>query len=258
MIDEATALLIDELHLPRLEDFDVAVFEKEAAVETFSVKLSEMAGRADASYHVPIVNAIVNHLKKHAEEVTTVGDSRISCKVFLPGRFARVYVDEEYGRVLFGGKQLLELNPSNKKYLSATKHGKRISDELEIVEGTTLLTRSGTIGKVAIVPKHWEHWVASDHIIRVVPANNDIAGYLYIFLASDYGRQLITRFTYGSVVDEIDDNHVRQIALPLLKDHEIQKRINTLALKANAKRHEAYLLEKEALRIMDDEVIYAK
>lgn len=258
LIDEATALLIDELHLPRLEDFDVAVFEKEAAVETFSVKLSAMDGRADASYHVPIVNAIVNHLKKHAEEVTTVGDSRISCKVFLPGRFARVYVDEEYGRVLFGGKQLLELNPSNKKYLSATKHGKRISDELEIVEGTTLLTRSGTIGKVAIVPKHWEHWVASDHIIRVVPANNDIAGYLYIFLASDYGRQLITRFTYGSVVDEIDDNHVRQIALPLLKDHEIQKRINTLALKANAKRHEAYLLEKEALRIMDDEVIYAK
>src|SRR5699024_11283164 len=49
----------------------------------------------------------------------------------------------------------------------------------------------------------WESWTANQHIIRVVPANSEIAGYLNVFLASDYGHQLITRFTYGSVVDEI-------------------------------------------------------
>ena len=59
---------------------------------------------------------------------------------------------------------------------------------------------------------------------------------------------LITRFTYGSVVDEIDDNHVRQIAIPLLKNHTIQKKINDLALEANEKRYQAYLLEQEALQ----------
>lgn len=122
----------------------------------------------------------------------------------------------------------------------------------------TLITCSGTIGKVALVGKHWENWTANQHIIRVVPANNDIAGYLNIFLASDYGYQLITRFTYGSVVDEIDDNHVRQIKIPLLKNVDIQNKINSLALEANKKRYEAYQLEQEALRIMDDEVIYAK
>ena len=63
---------------------------------------------------------------------------------------------------------------------------------------------------------------------------------------------------YGSVVDEIDDNHVRQIAFPLLKDKSVQQRINDLALEANAKRYEAYNLEQEALRTMNDEVIYAK
>lgn len=73
-----------------------------------------MSGRLDASYHVPIVNAIVEHLRQHAEEVTTVGDSRISREVILPGRFKRVYVDEGYGRVLIGGKQLSELDPSSK------------------------------------------------------------------------------------------------------------------------------------------------
>ena len=258
LIDEATNLLIEELHLPAIEDFDVSLYKKNASVDTFSIKLSEMNGRADASYHVPIVDAIVEHLNKYAAEVTTIGDERISSDVILPGRFKRVYVDEGFGRVFIGGKQLYELDPSGKKFLSTSKHDKRITDELLLKENTTLITRSGTIGKVVLVPKHWKNWVASEHIIRVVPANNDVAGYISIFLSTDYGHELITRFTYGSVVDEIDDNHVRQIQIPLLKNQEIQKKINVLALEANAKRYEAYKLEQQALKIMDNEVIYAK
>lgn len=257
LIDQATQLLIDELHLPDIHDFDVKDYKKNAPVETYSVKLSDLNGRVDASYHVPIVDAIVEHLKKYADEVTAIGDPRISNAVLLPPRFARVYVDEGYGRVLIGGKQLYELDPSSKKYLSNAKH-KKLLDQLEVYQNTVLITRSGTIGKVAFVPKHWEHWIPSDHIIRVVPANDAIAGYLFIFLCSDYGYELITRYTYGAVVDEIDDNHVRQIAIPLLKNKELQKRINDLALEANEKRYEAYKLEQQALRIMDNEVIYAK
>ncbi len=77
-------------------------------------------------------------------------------------------------------------------------------------------------------------------------------------MASDYGYQLIVHRTYGSVVDEIDDNHVREIPIPLLKDPVTQQQINHLALGANEKRYEAYKLEQQALRIMDEEVIYAK
>ena len=258
LIDKATQLLIDELHLPDIRDFDVNDYKKGAPVETFSVKLSNMNGRADASYHVPIVDAIVEHLKKYAEEVTTVGDERISADVILPGRFKRVYVEEGYGKVFIGGKQLFELDPSNKKYLSLIHHGDRITKQLLLHENMTLITCSGTIGKVTLVGKHWENWTANQHIIRIVPADKDIAGYLNIFLSSEYGYYLITRFTYGSVVDEIDDNHVRQIAIPLLKNKEAQKQINDLALEANEKRYEAYKLEQQALQIMDDEVIYAK
>lgn len=258
LIDQATALLIGELKLPDIDAFDVDLYKKAAPVDTFSVRLSEMSGRLDASYHVPIVDAIIEHLQQNAEEVTTVGDPRISKEVILPGRFKRVYVDEGYGRVFIGGKQLYELDPTNKKYLSNVHHGDRISRQLELHENMTLITCSGTIGKVALVGKHWENWTANQHIIRILPASEDIAGYLNIFLASDYGKVLITRFTYGSVVDEIDDNHVRQIAIPLLKNHTVQKKINDLALEANEKRYQAYLLEQEALQIMDRDVIYAK
>ncbi len=258
LIDQAQDLLVKELNLPPISEIKVDSLDESKDIQTFNVKLSKMAGRADASYHVPTVEAIVDILKKNAAEVTTLGDERISSNVVLPGRFKRVYVDEGYGSVLFGGKQMYELDPSNKKYLSKSKHNKRIIKELELQENTTLISRSGTIGKVCLVPKHWQNWVASEHIIRVVPANNDVAGYISTFLSSDYGYELIKRFTYGSVVDEIDDNHVRQIEIPILKNPDIQKQINDLALQANEKRYQAYLLEQEALKVLDEEVIYAK
>lgn len=74
LIDEATQLLVDELALPPIAEMQ----KKTAPVKTYSVKLSDMNLRLDASYHVPIVDAIVNHLQAHALEVTTIGDSRIS------------------------------------------------------------------------------------------------------------------------------------------------------------------------------------
>jgi len=258
LIDKATQLLIDELHLPAIEDFDIDYFKKDAPIETFNVKLSDMGHRLDASYHVPIVDAITEHLTKHAAELTTVADKRISKSIILPGRFKRVYVEEGQGRVFIGGKQLFELDPSNKKYLSLSQHGDRIEKQLELHKNMTLITCSGTIGKVALVGKHWENWAANQHIIRVVPADDSIAGYLNIFLASDYGYRLITRHTYGAVIDEIDDTHVSRIPIPLLKNHDVQLQINALALKANKKRYEAYKLEQKALEIMDKEVIYAK
>lgn len=258
LIDQAQDLLVKELNLPPISEIKVDTLDESKSVRTFNVKLSEMAGRADASYHVPIVDAIVDILKKNAAEVTTVGDERISSDIILPGRFKRVYVEEGYGRVFIGGKQLYELDPTNKKYLSLVHHGERIAKQLELHENMTLITCSGTIGKVTLVGKQWENWTANQHIIRIVPANNDVAGYISTFLSSDYGYELIKRFTYGSVVDEIDDNHVRQIEIPILRNQDIQKQINDLALQANEKRYQAYLLEQEALKVLDEEVIYAE
>lgn len=258
LIDQATAMLMEELRLPEIDAFEAGLYKKNKSVDTFNVKLSNVAGRIDASYHVPIVDAIIDHIKANAAEVTTVGDKRISKEIILPGRFKRIYVDEGYGRVFIGGKQIYELDPENKKYLSLVHHGDRISKQLELHENMTLITCSGTIGKVALVGKHWENWTANQHIIRVIPANEGIAGYISVFLSSEYGYRLITRYTYGSVVDEIDDEHVRSIPIPLLKNQNAQMAINELALNANAKRYEAYTLEQQALRIMDQEVIYAK
>jgi type I restriction enzyme S subunit len=253
---EAERLLISALGLPPIEEMKVKQFNDSADCPNFTVKLSKLAARLEATYHKPLVDAIHSHIEKQGE-VTNVGDSRISKNVILPGRFKRVYVGAGQGVAFFGGKELLSLDPRGDKYLSLRHHDERITSELTIKENMVMVTCSGTIAKVSLAPKHWEGWTANQHILRVVPASKAIAGYLYIWLASDYGYELIKRFTYGAVVDEIDDNHMRQVRVPLLKDQEVQKRINDLALEANRKRYEAFLLEEQAIDTVNKKVIFA-
>ncbi len=258
LMDEAQALLKEALHLPDVEELQAEQVDQKTGMLNYSVPLSALGNRLDASYHVPIVQAIEQHLQKTAKEIVRVGDSRISQSVILPGRFKRVYVEEGRGIVFFGGKQIYELGPSNKKYLSVSQHGDRIKNQLTLRENMTMITCSGTIGKVTIVPEHWEGWTANQHIIRVVPTNNEIAGYLYAWLSSNYAYPLITRHTYGAVVDEIDSKQVSDIAIPLLRDENTQQEINNRVLTANKKRAEAYNLEQEALTVLDEQVIYAR
>lgn len=258
LIDQATTLLIDELKLPPISEFKQNNIKNSANVNAFSVKLSNLAGRVDASYHLPTVDKIVEHLKKYAKEVTTIGDERISKQIILAGVFKRTYVEEEYGYPFLGGKEITQLSPKTEKYLSKPIHKKRYEKELKVTENTILVTDRGTIGTTTIVPRHWNGYAVSQNVLKLVPANNNIAGYIYIFLNSEWGTELIRRQTYGSVVDMIDNNSLSSVEIPLLKNQDIQNRINDLALKANQKRYEAYILEQEALKIMDEKVIYAK
>lgn len=258
LINKATSLLIKELQLPSIEEFELELIENKSEVRTFGIKLSQMIGRLDASYHKPIVDSIMRHLEKFSSEIKLVGDKAISDKIILAGVFKRIYVDKEYGIPFLGGREITQLNPNVEKFLSKPHHKARYEKELKVSENMILVTDRGTVGTVSIVPKHWNGWAVSQNVLKVVPANNDIAGYLYIFLNSDIGRILITRETYGSVIDMIDNRSLSAVPIPMLKDKAVQKQINSLALEANQKRYEAYKLEQQALKIMDEEVIYAK
>lgn len=260
LLDAAQVFLKEALELPSIEVLheQAKQFNETVDVLNYSVPLSGIHSRLDGSYYVPIVDVIEQHIARTAGEIVKVGDSQIGQSVILPGRFKRVYVEEGNGAVFFGGKQLHELDPSNKKYLSIGKHGDRIGNDLKIQTNMTLITRSGTIAKVSIVPKHWEGWIPNEHVIRVVPASDEIAGYLYAWFSSDYAYPLITRYIYGAVVDEINDDQVSELVVPLLRDKNVQQKINDTILEANQKRTEAYNLEQEALRVLDEKVIYAR
>ena len=260
LMDEAQILLKTALQLPSIEAFHERAdqFDKMASVLNYSVSSSEVIDRLDGSYYVPIVKSIERHIAKTAREVAKIGDNQISQSVTLPGRFKRVYVEEGRGIVFFSGKNIRELDPSDKKYLSLSQHAEKIKNELVIKEGMILVTPSGTLANMVLVPKHWDGWAMTHDIIRLVPASREISGYLYAWLSSDYAHELIHKFAYGAVVQHLEKEHIMQVSVPLLRDENVQREINDTVLEANRKRTEAYNLEQEALRVLDEKVIYAR
>lgn len=249
LIDQAEKILYKELQLKPIEELKTEYYDKSVELRNYTTKLSDLRLRLDASYHIPIVQLVEQKIKLNAKEVSTIG--KLSKNVILAGVFKRTYVDRENGIPFLGGRDITQLNPRVEKFLSKSVHATRIKKELEVFENYVLISDRGTIGKIQIVPKHWNGWAVSQNIIKVIANSNDIAGYLYCFLNSDYGQILIKRETYGSVVDMIDDKNVSGIHIPLLKNEKKQKEINDLVLQANELRFQAHLKEQEAIKEME-------
>src|SRR6266513_2082114 len=89
-------------------------------------------------------------------------------KVFWPGIFSRRYVDDPSAGVPFvSSSGMFNARLERKSYLSRTLTLQL--DSLMATEGTILVSRSGTIGSVAICTKDYDGFAISDDAIRVTP-----------------------------------------------------------------------------------------
>lgn len=257
--EEAERLLLSALELPS-NPMDLVEQHNDSDVEfkNFNIKLSQYNERLDASYHLPIIESILDELTERAGSLALLGDDAITHEIILPARFKRTFVDKEFGTRLIGGKNVGELIPSNEKYLSNKVHESKIQNELGIKENAIIITARGTIGKAMLAPQHFQEWAISDNLMQLIPSSKDIAGYLYTFLNSPYGYELITRNTYGGVVDALEVEHMAKLPIPLLKDESTIAKINNLSLEAKEERFKAYQLEVDAVGIFNKEVFGLK
>lgn len=254
LILEAKNELLKELDLPALENIKPSSVLHDSGLSYYSISMHDFENRLDSSYHNPIAREIVGQIKMKNISLVDIKDDRISQDIILPGRFKRIYVEEGYGVPFIGGKQIGTLDPRTGKNLSFQNHGDRIKEQLTIHENQVMITCSGTIGRVNIAPKHWDGWASSQHIIRITASSDLMAGYLYIWLSSEYGKELIQRFTYGSVVDEIDDEHIGSVLVPYILESKIAS-IGEKVLKANEKRYQAFQIEQQAINIFNESVL---
>ncbi len=115
LIDEATQTMIDELKLPPVEELKKEAFSYSQDIDSFSTKLSDLNGRLEGSYHLPLIKVIEKYASKNATLIK-LNSKDITERIVLPGRFKRVYVEKGNGKVFLGGKEIGQLNPENKKY----------------------------------------------------------------------------------------------------------------------------------------------
>jgi type I restriction enzyme S subunit len=246
LLNQANRLLYERLKLPRLP--------QAASVhsQTNSVKAADLNWRFEASYHDPIAEQAIKELRAINAGVTELGDPRVTGEIRAVTKFRkRVYVPEG-GIPLLGGKQLFQVDPVDVKGLARGAHTKDLP-EIGLKRNMILVTCSGTIGRVQIIPAYMEKWTANQHSLRCFAASDMNPGYLYAWLASEYGKKLITRYSYGSVILEIDKDMLGSVSVPLA-DESTRKEIGDLVLKANDLRNEAWEKEHTAITQLEQVV----
>lgn len=202
--------------------------------------------RFEASFHISEGKDIDKYIKEHYEW-KSLGE--VCSNISRPDIFKRYYVKN--GITFLGGADIFLATPDSEKRLSKTKT-ENIS-QLVIKEGTILLPRSGTIGNVAWAHAGHAQKLASEHVIRLLP--NDIlrAGYVYAFLASKYGKLLIQRYIFGSVIQHVEPPHLKLIPVPII-DQKTMDDIHDKIMLYSSAMGKAIEFEQKAIYMVEQEI----
>lgn len=219
---------------------------------TTTVRSSDWNTRLDAAFHNPTALLIEQELRASGLPVRPLADASLTKAIKAVTKFRkRVYVAKG-GIPLLSSKQLFQIDPIELKGLARGAHTDDM-EEIALKPNTIAITCSGTIGRVQIIPAYMSGWAANQHALRVIASDDLHAGYLYAWLASAHGQILISRYSYGSVILELDRFMVGNIPVPILPEGDRQA-IGTLVLDANRLRGEAWVLEQEALTMLGREI----
>ena len=136
--------------------------------------------------------------------------------IAVPSRFARSYVlDEEHGVPFPDSTDIMRADLSFIPRLAKRQvQGRR---ELIIEPSWTLISRSGTVGRMVFSRPDMSGMAGSEHVMRVIADEEKVRpGYLHAYLCSRFGLPLITGGTYGSVIQHIEPEHIADRPVPRL------------------------------------------
>ena len=145
----------------------------------------------------------------------------------LPSPFTRIWADDAmHGLPYVNATDLIIYTalgvPEKIRFLS------RVSEtdinRLILSEGTLLVTCSGTLGRVYIVPPSMKGWAGTHDLIRVKPREKSLTGYLLAYLRSAYAQVQLLADRYGGQIDHLTDKHVGACLVPEM-DRDLMLRI---------------------------------
>ena len=240
LLEKSEQMLLEELAIPKSKEI--------MKTNVFKVKSSNLELRLDGSYHDPVLKEPQNALRNGKYHLRKMGDKEISHEIFIPNRFKRIYVREDYGIPFLSGTNIFQIKPYDLKYIS-----KRSTKNLErylLKEGMVLVTARGTIGRIMPVTKSIDGWSASDNVARIIP-NKLHFGFLTSFLNTIYGQCQLTRQVGGSVVNLLEPQHISKVQVPV-PPREVQERIGKMAIEAYELKQLANKIEDETVKTLED------
>ncbi|MBC9001760.1 methylation-associated defense system restriction endonuclease subunit S MAD5 [Micromonospora aurantiaca (nom. illeg.)] len=151
--------------------------------------------------------------------------------IFNGPKFSRLYLnDPEYSVPFLGSTDMLEADFSYLPQLS--KDTAAALPYLKVQPGMSLISCSGTIGRMAYVRPDMAGFWSSQDVIKVQADPGKIrSGYLYTFLRSGFGIPMIVSSAYGAIIQHIEPHHLVDLPVPRFDAH-LEQRIHDLVEEA--------------------------
>lgn len=204
-----------------------------------SVYLREGEKRLDASYYALAVRARWE-LEKTRWPLRPLGEV---AHIFYPGRFKRPYAPKGKGVPFVGSREMFFWPLQPRDFLYGTLGDWR---NLMVKRGWVLVSRSGTVGQVLLVSRDFTNVAVTEDAVRLESKNS---GYIYAFLRSRYGRDLLQGYQFGAVIKHLEPEQIGSFLVPILPE-KLQERIHAKMLRALTLRERGSCLLKKAQRLL--------
>lgn len=225
--------------------------------ESFILDASRVLGDPDlhlnAKYHahskwLELANSTSLANSSNNWSQVRLGD--VTERVFCPGRFKRNYISQGENAVPFlGGTNTSQFVVETSKFLSDRDP---ILDQVRVSEGWILVTRSGSTGIVSVVPKSWDGWAISEHVIRIVPNAKKIdPAYLYAYLKTEHAKTQLAQGVFGSVIDEITPEYIENLTVWIPKSEAKHRKISKKVREGERMRSKALQAIVEGIGELD-------
>lgn len=202
--------------------------------------------RMDGSFHLS--DTVI--IEKIIDKIGYQNLSFYSERIFTAGRNKRVYTKNDFGYPYLSNSDVISQYPFLNCKFNSKKYGYDYNSLLQ--EGMIVTGRVGAIGQTAYITSEFEERksMGSDNIIRIVPKDKSISGFLYAYLASRIGKTFLWKHATGGVQPYINEEMVGSIPVPTFPEDK-QLEIHNLIVESAELRVEANKLQLEAIELFE-------
>lgn len=120
-------------------------------------------------------------------------------------------------------------------------------DAIRVKRGDIVITRSGSIGRIAFITNKYDNAIVSDDLIRVRIPSEELRLYVLAFLQTKFAQDQMQRNEYGAIQQHLEPEHIRNLLVPI---PDARQKIEPL-LKIVRKAIET----RESLEILNDQLV---
>ncbi|MDH6180088.1 type I restriction enzyme M protein [Microbacteriaceae bacterium SG_E_30_P1] len=223
-LDELLSAFVD-LHTGTLIPSEYRFSIDRAALPTDTLNINPQ-------YHLPHLNEtlrMVQQLDDSPEwDVLTLAQVEQGIRIFKGPRLRtdNIIVDRpglqgDSIEPYFTPSALLQDKRESVKWIDLSRASARQLAAFEAVRvrtGDLLVTRSGTIGRIAYISSSLDGAIVSDDAIRVRVSDPELRAYVFSFLQSRAAQEQMRINEYGAVQQHLEPEHVRDLLIPVPTD----------------------------------------